>query len=582
MIPGLTIEAVSPAGAPAFELRRGRDRKKHQCRGGGGIAIQAARNPQRKVSTMRHWMNAVATAGPLLMAMELASPSLAQQAGGTIKIGHFASPASMSIAEESTQATIRPMMGVFNNLVMFKQGELQNTPDSIVPELATSWSWNEDGTELTFPLRQGVKWHDGKPFTAADVRCTIDLLQGKGPEKLRINPRKSWFDNVSSVTANGDYEVTFRLKRPQPSLLSMLATGWTPIYPCHVSPAQMRQHPIGTGPFKFVEFKPNQSITLVRNPDYWKPSKPYLDAIEWTIIPNRSTQLLAFVAGNFDLTFPYEVTVPMLKDVQAQMPDAVCEVPPTNFAPNSLMTRKPPFDNPELRKAVAMTIDHPAFIDILGEGKGDIGTAVMPGPEGQWAMPKEMREQLPGYGPDIAKSREEARKIMQSLGYGPNTHLALKISARNLPDYRDAASLLIDQLKQIWIDAELELIETANWLPKLIRSDFVLAQSVAGAGVDDPDQTFYENYSRKSNRNYTHYCDEEGEKMIDQQSMETDLEKRKKLVWEIDSRLQQAVVRPIEFYMRKATCWRPEVKGLNIMVNSSYNGWRMEDVWLDK
>ena len=81
--------------------------------------------------------------------------------------------------EESTQAVNRPMMGVFNNLVMFKQDELQNTPDSIVPELATSWSWNEDGTELTFPLRQGVKWHDGKPFTAADVKCTMDLLQGK-------------------------------------------------------------------------------------------------------------------------------------------------------------------------------------------------------------------------------------------------------------------------------------------------------------------------------------------------------------------------------------------------------------------
>ena len=115
-----------------------------------------------------------------------------------------------------------------------------------------------------------------------------------------------------------------------------------------------------------------------------------------------------------------------------------------------------------------------------------------------------------------------------------------------------------------------------------MRSDFVLAQSVAGAGIDDPDQTFYENYSCKSNRNYTHYCDPEIEKMIDQQSMERDQVKRKKLVWEIDSKLQQAVARPIEFYLRKATCWRPEVKGLNVMVNSSYNGWRFEDVWLDK
>src|SRR5215468_7130405 len=108
-------------------------------------------------------------AAVLLAAMATAAPAAAQQQGGILKIGHFDSPASMSMLEESTLAVNRPMMGVFNNLVMFKQDEPQNTLDSIVPELATSWQWSEDGTELTFPLRQGVKWHDGKPFTAADV-----------------------------------------------------------------------------------------------------------------------------------------------------------------------------------------------------------------------------------------------------------------------------------------------------------------------------------------------------------------------------------------------------------------------------
>ena len=506
----------------------------------------------------------------------------AQKQGGTLRIFHRDSPANMSIHEEGTISVVAPIMPVFNNLVLFNQHEKQNRLDNIVPDLADSWSWSEDGKDLTFKLHQGVKWHDGKLFTAADVKCTWDLLQGKAKEKLRLNAREAWWANLDHVSADTDYEAIFHLKRPQPAFIAFLASGFTPVYPCHVSPAEMRQHPIGTGPFKFVEFKPNQSIKVVKNPDYWKEGRPYLDAIEWTIIPSRSTQMLAFIAGKFDMTFPYEVTVPNMKDIQNQLPGAICEVTPTNFAPNALMTRKAPFDNSELRKAVAMTIDHQAFVDILGKGEGDIGTAVLPGPEGQWAMPKEMRENLPGYGPDIAKSREEASKVMRSLGYGPDKHLPLKISARNLPDYRDAASLLIDQLKQIHIDAELELVETANWLPRLVRSDFVLAQSVAGAGIDDPDQTFYENYGCKSNRNYTHYCDPEIEKMIDQQSMERDQEKRKRLVWEIDSKLQQAVVRPIEFYLRKATCWRPDVKGLNVMVNSSYNGWRMEDVWLDR
>src|SRR5205085_6085756 len=186
---------------------------------------------------------------------------------------------------------------------------------------------------------------------------------------------------------------------------------------------------------------------------------------------------------------------------------------------------------------------------------------MLPGPEGQWAMPKEMREKLPGYDPDVAKARAEAQKIMQSLGYGPDKHLSLKISARNLPDYRDAASILIDQLKNVWVDAELELVETANWLPKLVRSDFVMAQSVLGSGLDDPDQNFYENYICRSNRNYTHSCDRELDKLIDQQSAESDQEKRRRLVSEIDRRLQDRVVRPILYHMRQATCWRPEVKG---------------------
>src|SRR3984893_1022877 len=179
-------------------------------------------------------LGALATAGPLLLAMSLAPGAFAQQSGGTLRIGWFDSPASMSIHEESTIASERPMMGVFNNLVMYKQDVPQNSPQSIMPDLATGWSWNEDGTELTLPLRQGVKWHDGKPFTAADVKCTWDLLTGRGEDKLRVNPRKSWWRNLEAVAVNGDYQVIFRLKRAQPAFLALLASGFSPIYPCHL------------------------------------------------------------------------------------------------------------------------------------------------------------------------------------------------------------------------------------------------------------------------------------------------------------------------------------------------------------
>jgi peptide/nickel transport system substrate-binding protein len=116
------------------------------------------------------------------------------------------------------------------------------------------------------------------------------------------------------------------LKRPQPALIALIASGYSPVYPCHVSPRDMRTHPIGTGPFKFAEFKPNERITVTRNPDYWKKGRPHLDGIEYTVIPNRSTALLAFEAGKFDLTFPDEVTIPLLKEVKSQAPQAICEV----------------------------------------------------------------------------------------------------------------------------------------------------------------------------------------------------------------------------------------------------------------
>jgi peptide/nickel transport system substrate-binding protein len=518
---------------------------------------------------------------PLLAAIAAAVPASAQTPGGVLRIGHFDSPSSLSLLEESTLATNRPMMGVFNNLVLFNQDEPQNTLDSIVPELATGWNWSEDGKALTFPLHQGVKWHDGQPFTAADVKCTIDLLQGKAAEKLRINPRKSWFDNVAEVTTNGDYEVTFHLNRPQPSLLAMLATGWTPIYPCHVPPAQMRQHPIGTGPFKFVEFKPNEYIKVVKNADYWKPGRPYLDGIDYRIIKDVSTRVLSFIAGKEDVYFG--VTMPQLKDVKTQVPQAICDTTITNVARNLLVNREvPPFDNAELRRAMSLTLDRQAYVDTIADGQGTIGGVMQPPPEGVWGMPTYRFKSLRGYDPDTATSRVEARKIMQKLGYGPNNRLSVKVTTRNLAPYRDPAVILISQLKEIYIDADLNPLDTSQWYPTLMRKDYKIALNVTETAVDDPDVAFYENYKCGAPRNYTNYCNAEVDKLIDQQSAESDVQKRKKLVWQIERKLIDDDARPILFYTRVANCREPQVKGVTTTVNSIYNSWRFDNVWLDQ
>src|SRR6266481_2017826 len=285
---------------------------------------------------MRRRLRAMAIGGAVLLAAALGGGASAQKPGGILKMYSPDSPASMSIHEEATVFAEGPMMGVFNNLVIFDQHVPQNSMQSIVPDLATGWSWSEDGTELKFPLRQGVTWHDGKPFTARDVQCTWDLLTGVVSDKFRVNPRKSWYRNLERVTTNGDYEVTFRLKQPQPAFLTALASGFSPIYPCHVSPRDMRQRPIGTGPFKFVEFKPNEYVKVTRNPDYWKKDRPYLDGIEYTIIKNLSTAVLALVSGKFDMAFPYSLTVPLLKDVKSQMPQ-----PRSDRQPGQAALRQP-------------------------------------------------------------------------------------------------------------------------------------------------------------------------------------------------------------------------------------------------
>jgi len=524
-----------------------------------------------------------AAAAALLLGIYATGAASEPKHGGILKMYHRDSPASASIHEEATFSTVVPFMGVFNNLVMYKQDVAQNSMDSIVPDLATSWSWNAEHSKLTFKLREGVKWHDGKPFTSKDVKCTFDLLQGKSQDKFRKNPRKAWYDNVTDVAPNGDFEVSFVLKRPQPALIALLASGYTPIYPCHVSAADMRTHPIGTGPFKFVEFKTNESIKLTRNKDYWKKGRPYLDGIEYTIIPNRSTAMLAFVAGKFDVSFPTNLSVALVKEVKKQAPQAICVIEPTNVNTNLIVNRDaPPFNNPDIRKAMALALDRKAFVDILFEGHAGIGGAMLPPPEGKWGLTPEILKTIPGYGPDVKANREEARKLMQKAGYGPDKRLKVKISTRNIPVYRDPAVILIDQLKDIYIDGELDVVETANWFSKIARKDYAVGLNLTGNAVDDPDQAFYENYSCNSERNYTHYCNKDLEKLFDQQSMETDHAKRQKIVWEIDKQLQEDVARPIIFHAREGSCWQPYVKGMTVMVNSTYNGFRYEDLWLDK
>ncbi|MSP30394.1 MAG: peptide ABC transporter substrate-binding protein [Acetobacteraceae bacterium] len=538
------------------------------------------RRPLGAVVPIRRFARCVVLALVLLAS----GTALAQKSGGTLRVTHRDNPPSASIHEEATISTVMPFASVYNNLVQFDLStDRQNRLETVSPELATAWSWSEDGRRLSMKLRAGVRWHDGMPFTSADVKCTWEQLIGQRDIGLRKNPRRSWYFNLKSVEASGPQDVTFILAEPQPSFLVLLAGGMSPVYPCHVNGAQMRTHPIGTGPFRFGELKQNESMRVVRNPDYWKPGKPFLDAIEFTIIANRSTSVLAFGAGKFDLTLTGDLPPSMVDEVRAQAPSTICEVQTTNTQANLLINRdRPPFDNAEIRRALNLVIDRNAFIEIIGRGQFLIGAAMMPPPSGLWGMPAEDLASVEGYGTDMATRRAQAQGIMRKLGYGPDKPLRLKVSTRNIPAYRDPAVLLIDHIKHAYLEADLEPIDTGAWYVRMLKKDYQVGLNVQGIGIDDPDVVFFENFACGSERNYTAYCNKDMEALFHRQSQMIDFAARRKLVWEIDRKLQEDGARPVISHQRQGTCWWPYVKSIRLSSNSIYNHWRFEDVWLDR
>ncbi|MCA8929532.1 MAG: ABC transporter substrate-binding protein [Alphaproteobacteria bacterium] len=540
---------------------------------------RSGQRPCRK----RGWGIAAAIGAIALASLASAAPALAQKQGGVLRVYNSSNPPSLSIHEEGTIATVMPMMAVFNNLVLSDQSKPKSSIDTVVPDLAESWSYDDSQTNLTFKLRQGVKWHDGQPFTAKDVKCTWDWVSGLAKSGFRKNPRKVWFDNLKEITVDNDYEVTFHLNDPQPSLLTLLASGHSPVYPCHVPAKTMRTAPIGTGPFMFKDFQSNASIRVERNPNYWKAGMPYLDAIQWTLIRSRPTRILAFTAGEFDLTFIGDVTMPLLGQVKEQDPEAICKLAPTNVTVNLAVNRtSPPFDDPDLRKAMELALDRQSFIDIVTHGVGLISGAMLPPPEGAWGMPAEELNKLEAYAGTVDERRAKARQIMEAKGYGPNNKLKIKVSTRDFTAYKDPAVILVDQLNQIYFDAELEIVESSLYFGRMIKGNYQVALNLTGSSVDDPDAVLKANYLCGAQNNYTNYCNPEIDTLIHAQSRETDPVKRKAIVWDIERALIRDGARPMIYQGNVNTCWQPYLKGIVRKEDSIYNDWRFEQMWFDK
>jgi peptide/nickel transport system substrate-binding protein len=516
----------------------------------------------------------------------LAAPAAAQKRGGILSSMVTEDPPGFSIHESATVSTVWPMSPCYNNLVYFDATKAQETVDSIVPELAEKWSWQDNHRNLVFFLRKNVKWHDGQPFTSRDVKYTFDVVReaADAPAKLRLSPRKDWYANVEAIEAADPHTVVFRMKRPQPSLLLMLASGYSPVYPAHVPLADLRQRCVGTGPFKFKEYLRGQTIELVRNTDYFVPNRPFLDGIKYTIITERGTRLAALQTGRLDAFAPLDMTKVTAETVKKAAPQLVVQETGQNGSDNIVLNHKrAPFDNVLVRRAVNHALNRAASIQSVRHGGAVPGAAMMPPPFGTWGLPEKDLRTLAGYR-EPARDREDAKKLLAQAGYGPagpKGQLRLEMVTRTLPVYVDLASYVVDQLKQVGIDVSVKQLDTAQWFPTLARKEFVIAANLTAPGADDPDVMFYENFKCGTGRNYSDYCDEHMDRLFDQQSQELDRAKRLKLVHEIQKKLEADVARPMLGWRKEYFVHWPHVKGLTAH-NSLYNWARKQDVWLDR
>ena len=537
---------------------------------------------RRSLSALALGLAVLVTATALLGSTGFAQGTKPKR-GGILNSLLIEDPPGLIIHESATVSNVWPMSPCYSNLVLFDPLKPLESVDTVIPELAERWSWQDNYKNLVFFLRKNVKWHDGKPFTSADVKYTFDVAREApdAPAKLRLSARKEWWTNVAAIEAPEPYTVVFHLKRPQPSLLLMLASGYSPVLPAHVPINELRQRCVGTGPFRQKEWLRGQLVELERNPDYFVPGRPYLDGIRYTIIRERGTRLAALQAGRLDAFVPLEMTKAMADAARSGAPSLVITEIGQNGSDNVLINHKrAPFDNALVRRAVNFALDRRSYVKSVRQDGAVIGAALMPKPMGFWGLGEPDLRNLAGYR-EPARDKAEAKRLLAEAGHGPGKPLRLEMVTRTSPIYVDLASYAVDQLRLVGIEATIKQLDTSAWFPALARREFQIAANLTAGGFDDPDAYLVENYKCGSSRNYTDYCSETMDRQIDAQSQELDRAKRLKMVADIQRTLEAEVARPMLGWRKEYFAQYPYVKNL-VPHNALYNYGRMQEVWLDK
>ena len=471
----------------------------------------------------------------VLFALSVSVAGLARGARTDLLIAVPDEPPSLDPTTNASAAIDQILQqNVYEGLVrVMPDGELE-------PDLAASFEVSSDGLTYTFSLRQGVLFHNGRPFTSADVVSTFE--RDRDPKTGHPNP--SYYAQIDRIEAPDAATVVFRMKDVDASFLSLLALGDSVILPSPI-PEDLASHPVGTGPFRFVEWRTGDLLRLERFPGYYRPEVPKLERVTFRFISDPASALASLLAGDVDLIarIPAETALAVKDDPRFQTVAG-----PQNLVQLLAMNKaRAPFSKLEVRQAIACALDRAAIIEGTMFGYGiPIGSHLTP------SSPYYV--DLTGLYPHNV---DEARRLLADAGY-PDGFSATLILPQNYEIHVRTGEIVADQLERVGIHLEIELVEWGQWLSRVFnQADYDL--TVMGhVGKLDPG-AMLSNYGADSPNYYYRrgYDDPILDGLLTEGRRTVDVERRKTIYAQAQEILAREVVNyfvqdPYQIFVMKA------------------------------
>ena len=496
--------------------------------------------------------------------------------GGILLAAIAAEPPSLDPHQEGTFANIQLVAPLYSLLLQFDPQDFSK----IIGDVATDWKMTPDGRTYTFKIRQGIRFHDGSPLTAADVKASYDKIIFP-PEGVRSS-RKTSYSAVERVEAPDPGTVVFRLKFPSAALLVNLASPWNVIYPkkyLDKDPNYFKTNVVGSGPFKFKNYTRGSTFEGERNPDYFIKDRPYLDGYKFFISTDTSVRAMAIRSGRAYIEFR-NMPGPEVEAIKKQLGDKVVVqetgmISSWGIAVNHTVK---PFNDIRVRKALTLGIDRYTAGKVLFpiNGLKLVGGSLRPGSE--FSLPEAELQKLPGFARDAEKSRVEARRLLAEAGYPNGLKVVLKNRNVKLP-FQDWGVFVIQEWRKIGVEAEHRPLETAAWFADGQNTgNFELIVSSPSTFMDDPD-VWVNRYTTGDTENWGRFSDPRLDDLYARQARSLDPVERKKLVNEMERIVLENVhYMPGLWWTRNVVHWA-KVKNY-VAPPNQFSNQKLQDVWL--